>query len=254
VDLVRWTRQAPPSQQPSNQHAYSRGEGAVLNNEYMRGILTRRISVLSAALSDDMHLHLHSAFMHIEHEELGRSYVNSETMIEGTPVADIPRNHFWASQDGYAWDMEELAQALSSNSGVMRNPLSRNLFSVEDVSAIVQHPFGRRLRALQLEQRELSKGLRAATIQKMQELSSTLLSDQDANQLESRRALDAFLVYVAILPKKEQEAIDQLRVPAVDSHTGQPFDCTIGESVRDAQANKICLHKTGDFIGQAARH
>lgn len=31
-------------------------------------------------------------------------------------------------------------------------------------------------------------------------------------------------------------------------------NCTIWEAVRDARANKICLHKTGDLIGQAAHY
>jgi hypothetical protein len=74
------------------------------------------------------------------------------------------------------------------------------------------------------------------------------------DQLSSRKAIDDFLAYKAILPCEEQRSLDELRVPARDSHTGQAFDCTIGEAVRDAQANKICLHKTGDLIRQAAKY
>ena len=63
---------------------------------------------------------------------------------------------------------------------------------------------------------------------------------------------DEFFPYLATLPKAEQDALDRLRVPAKDSHTGQAFDCTIGDAVRDAKANKICIHKSGDLLKQAA--
>ena len=59
---------------------------------------------------------------------------------------------------------------------------------------------------------------------------------------------------MATLPQPEQKAIDVLQVPAKDRHTGQPFDTSMGEFVRDAQGNRLCFHKTGDLIGQAARY
>lgn len=62
------------------------------------------------------------------------------------------------------------------------------------------------------------------------------------------------MAYLATLPQAEQDAIDKLRVPAKDSHTGQAFDCTIGDAVRDAKANKICVHKTGDLLSQAVTY
>jgi hypothetical protein len=107
---------------------------------------------------------------------------------------------------------------------------------------------------MQLEQSQLSQGVRPATIDKLAVLSGMLLNDLTDDQVPSRQALDDFLLYVATLPAAEQSAIDTLRVPATDSHTGQAFDCTIGEALRDGKANKICLHKTGDLIGQAARY
>jgi hypothetical protein len=60
------------------------------------------------------------------------------------------------------------------------------------------------------------------------------------------------LAYVATLPQEEQDAINNLRVPAKDSRTGQEFDCSIGDSVRDGLSNKICMHKMGDLLQQAA--
>jgi len=56
------------------------------------------------------------------------------------------------------------------------------------------------------------------------------------------------------VPEVEQNALNGLRCPAKDSHTSQPYDTTIGEAVRDAKGNRVCFHKTGDFIKQAAQH
>jgi len=54
------------------------------------------------------------------------------------------------------------------------------------------------------------------------------------------------------VPEAEQKAINELRCPAKDSHTGQSYDFSIGQAVRDAKGNRVCFHKTGDFIKQAA--
>lgn len=150
--------------------------------------------------------------------------------------------------------VEELAQAITSNSGVMRNPLSKHMFTVNDIKLIVQHPLGKGLAALQIEQSKLSQGVRPKTIDQMEQLASILLTDMSTDQMESRHTLDNFLAYVATLPEDEQNALDGLRVPAKDTHTGQGFDTTIGDAVRDTQANRICSHKTGDFLRQAAAH
>lgn len=85
-------------------------------------------------------------------------------------------------------------------------------------------------------------------------MSAVLLADMSLDQMESRHVVDGFLGYVATLPESEQQALDRLRVPAKDSHTGQAFDTSIGEAVRDAKANRVCIHKTGDFLQQAARY
>jgi hypothetical protein len=72
--------------------------------------------------------------------------------------------------------------------------------------------------------------------------------------MPSRHAVDDFIAYMATLPVAEQTALDKLRVPATDSHTGQKFDTSIGESVKDAQGNRICFHKTGDLLRQTVVH
>jgi hypothetical protein len=60
--------------------------------------------------------------------------------------------------------------------------------------------------------------------------------------------------YRILVPEIEQKALDGLKCPAKDSHTGQSYDFSIGEAVRDAKGNRVCFHKTGDFIKQAAAH
>jgi hypothetical protein len=239
-DMARWLRSSTSQSTP-------------LDNDGVREALVKRVGMLSSALSDGMKKHASAALMHVEHEVLHRTYVCSETMY-GDKVSDIPRARFLVTEDGYPWDMEELAQAIASNSGVMRNPLSRQMFTTKDIRTIVQHPLGKRLGALQIEQSKLSRGVRPKTIEELEKMAAVLLADMSADQMESRHVVDAFMAYVATLPDSEQKALDGLRVPAKDSHTGQAFDTSIGEAVRDAQANRVCFHKTGDLLKQGARY
>lgn len=229
------------------------GKPSSIDNDSVRETLVKRVRNLTTALPEKLRECPETALMHFEHEALQRTYVNDETML-GDRTSDIPRAKFWVTEDGYAWDMEELAQAITSNSGVMRNPLSRQMFTPKDIRAIVQHPTGRQLAALQIEQNQMSKGVRPQTIEHLEKLSATLLADQSSDQLPSRHAIDEFMAYCATLPEVEQTALNGLRCPAKDSHTGQPYDTTIGEAVRDAKGNLVCFHKTGDFIKQAAQH
>ena len=227
----------------------------LLDDEYdtLRDALIKRVSSLKALVPEGVKMLVDRALMHAEHELLHRSYVNTETMY-GDAVSDIPREKFFASEDGYAWDMDELANAITSNKGVMRNPLSKVMFTPADVRNIVQHPLGERLAALQMDQRNLKRGLRPTTIDELARLAKVLLEDMTVDQVPSRHAIDEFAAYVATLPRTEQQAIDSLKVPARDSHTGSEYDCTIGEAVRDAQGNRVCTHKTGDFLQQAAKY
>lgn len=94
-----------------------------------------------------------------------------------------------------------------------------------------------------MAQNQLRKGVRPKTIDKVGKLGETMLDDQTMDSAPSRKAMDEFLAYVATLPKKEQDTINRLKIPGVDRFTGQPFDYSIGESVRDAKANTTCFHK-----------
>ncbi|KAK3315480.1 hypothetical protein B0H66DRAFT_565440 [Apodospora peruviana] len=83
-------------------------------------------------------------------------YANSTTFRDNLPVEEIPRHRFMRTDDGYAWDMIELASELrndiiampSTQSGTslhLRNPMTKALFTATDVARIVAHPMGRGL-------------------------------------------------------------------------------------------------------------
>lgn len=221
------------------------------NNDDVREALAKRVKTLEAALGEELKSCATTAMMHFEHEILKRKYVGGETTMLGDEVQDIPRANFWVTEDGYAWDMEELAQAISSNGGVMRNPLSHQMFTTKDISEIVKHPLGAHLAAMAIEQKALKSGVRPQTIDRLAALENVLMDDDSADTIPSRQAVEDFMGFLATLPAAEQEALDKLRVPAVDSHTGKSFDTSIGQAIKDAQANRICFHKAGDLIGQA---
>jgi len=239
LEVVRWVQTEKPS----------------ATADEIRDRLKKRRIVIEAALPQSLEGVAGAAMMHVEHElaNLERRYANTETML-GDPVSDIPRANFLVTEDNYAWDMEELANALEVNNGVMRNPLSREMFSPADVGRILAHPLGQRLRPLNVEQGKLKQGVRPVTIELLGKVSQTMLADQTPDAAPSMKAVDEFLVYAATLPAAEQRTLDVLKVPATDSHTGQAYDYTVGESLRDAKANRTCFHKTGDFLAQAARY
>jgi hypothetical protein len=75
-----------------------------LDQEAVREQMVKRVQAIVASLPDDLQIHPQTAMMHLEHEEFDKNYVNTETMY-GDDVADIPRERFLATEDGYAWDM-----------------------------------------------------------------------------------------------------------------------------------------------------
>jgi hypothetical protein len=182
-DTMKWTRE--PHGRPS---------GA--DDDAVRDVLVKRSDAVQSALPDDLKIYCELALMHIEHEYLKRNYANTETML-GDEVKDIPRANFYVTEDNYAWDMEELVQAIRANNGVLRNPLSKDMFTPKDVKGILLHPLGKPLAALAVEQREMSKGVRAETITQMEKLAAILLEDQSSDTLPSRKAVDEFLAYIA---------------------------------------------------------
>jgi hypothetical protein len=182
-ETMEWTR-----------NPYSKPSG--INNDAIRDILVKRSKAIHSTLPDDLKIYCEHALMHIEHEHLGRNYANTETMYLGD-IKDVPRANFYVTEDNYAWDMEELVQALTANEGVLRNPLSREMFTPRDVKGILLHPLGKTLAALGVEQHEMSKGVRVDTIVQLERLSQILLEDQSADTVPSRKAVDEFLAYIA---------------------------------------------------------
>jgi hypothetical protein len=229
--IVRWATEKDPP----------------LKKDAIRERLVKRKVLLEAALPDSMQKHSVAALAHIEREHFQKKYVNSETML-GDRVADIPKRNFFVSEDNYAWDMEELAQAIKSNEGVMRNPLSKQMFTESDIRMILNHPLGKPLKPLQQAQSKLKKGVRPATIAWIEKLGRIMLEDQSVDTLPSRKAMEEFQAYIATLPEPEQKTINQLKIAAKDRHTGQPFDYTVGESVKDAVANVTCFHKVYSYL------
>ena len=213
----------------------------------------RCVEALKALLPKDLQPLADLAMMHAEREFLHRTYVNDETMTFDA-VSDIPRANIWSSEDGYAWDMEELASAIRSGKGVMKNPLSKRMFTRADIRMIIQHPLGKGLQALQVGQSKLKRSVRPQTIDELDKVAKVLQVDKSEDGKPSHLALEAFVSYLETLPSGEHKAIDDLQVPAKDSHTVMEFDTSIREAVRDVQRNRVCSHKTGDFLAQAVKY
>ena len=222
--------------------AWALSQSPPLALDAIRDRLVKRRTLLEAALPEALSRATTDALAVVERKHLKKKYANSETML-GDPVKDIPAARFFVSEDNYAWDMEELAQALAVNDGVMRNPLSKQMFSETDIRTVLAHPLGARLKPMQLAQDRLKKGVRPDTIAKLDALGKVLLADQTEDAAPSRGATDEFLAYVATLPAHEQKTLDELKIPARDSLNGQPYDCAVGQSVKDAKSNLTCFHK-----------
>ena len=250
-DLARWCRRSGNSAEGSGKDK-SRSL-AKIDEDSIRDALVKRAGALKALLPRNLQPLADLAMMHAEHEVLHRKYANDETM-NFDAISDIPRTNFWTSEDGYAWDMEELARAITSSKGVMRNQLSKQMFTTADIRAIIQHPLGKGLQALRVEQSKLKRGVRPQTIDELEKLAKVLQVDMSEDGKVSHVAVESFVSYLETLPSGEKEAIDNLKVPATDSHTGMAFDATIGEAVKDVAGNRVCSHKTGDLLAQAVKY
>jgi len=227
-DVVRWATSKNPPLTPTE----------------IREKLVKRKALLEAILPESRATEARTAnaISLVERQFLKRQYVNTETMY-GDAVEDIPQDQFFVSEDNYAWDMSELAAALKANSGVMRNPLSRQIFSEVDIHKILNHPSGRELRPMKLAQDKMRRGVRPATVDQVAKLGSVMMADQSQDMMPSRYAIDEFLAFVATLPDEEQKTLQSLRVEARDSLNGQPYDSTVWQAIQDAKGNMTCVHK-----------
>jgi hypothetical protein len=64
------------------------------------------------------------------------------------------------------------------------------VFTPADVKAILRHPLGQSLAALEIEQSKMKQGVRLGTIEQMDFLATVLLRDMDDSAKESREALE----------------------------------------------------------------
>lgn len=225
-----------------------------LAEDAVRARLGKRCDLLIAALSEDRADDIMAIFNQVEMRHLKREYRNNETML-GDDVKDIPEERFFVTDDGWVFDMQELADCLTANSGIMRNPLSRDMFSTGDIRRIVNHPLGAVLRSQQQQQGQLRRGISSHTIQKVKELGELLLEDQSNDLRPSYEALDVFIAFMATLTANEQRALDSLKITGVDHLNGRPFESTIGASVRDAKDGTTCTHKvsTPDLVKKTVK-
>lgn len=123
-DLARWCRKSEKSTEGSGK-AKSRSTGDH-DQDRTREAPVKRVKALKALLPKSLQPLAGLAMMYVEHEILHREYINDETMALDA-ISSIPRANFWTSEDGCAWDMENLAVAITSGKGVMRNPLSKQM-------------------------------------------------------------------------------------------------------------------------------
>lgn len=151
--------------------------GGVHHPRY-RNIFIDRARALEKALPDTLRTQCELGFMHFEYKNLNREYANRETMILSSPIIEIPREEFYVTEDNYAWDLSELVEAIVSNGGVMRNPSNKQMFTPNDVQAILKHPRGKKLAALQVEQQQLSRGVRKETIAWIEKLARSMKTER----------------------------------------------------------------------------
>lgn len=83
---------------------------------------------------------------------------------------------------------------------------------------------------------------------------NSLLSSRLVSYISPCYVLNLLILIISAVPELEQKCIDGLKCPTKDKHTGQAYDLTIGEAVRDAKGNRVCFHNAGDFIKQAAAY
>ncbi|KAG9240632.1 hypothetical protein BJ878DRAFT_560323 [Calycina marina] len=189
-----------------------------LDKDGIRENMVQRFESLTRALPEKWQASNSIALMHT-HTEHGPflKYISGDITMLGDTVTDTSKQNFWVKEDGYAWDLEELIQAIRINGGIMRNPMTKQMFTTNDIKAIVTHPLGKKLDAVDIEQKKLKLGMRPAMIDALDKLQTALMEDQNVDRILFRHAVDSFMAFMVTLPADEQNSLDKLRVPAVDS-------------------------------------
>ena len=135
--------------------------------------------------------------MQFERKLSTKPYVNTVTMVLRDPIDTIPQEEFFVTEDNWAWDMSELAQAITAHSGVMRNPETGEMFSPQDIRNILAHPQGKHLAALRIAQKQMFQGVRPETITRMEALADTMEGERGTQWDETWEAIRGFQAYIA---------------------------------------------------------
>ncbi|KAK4178786.1 hypothetical protein QBC36DRAFT_323946 [Triangularia setosa] len=113
--------------------------------------------------------------MHLDHElpiPASAEYSNQTTFKAGVPVRQIPRERFLATNDGYAWDMGELAGEIIAKGGEFSNPVTGRKFEEEDIELLKGHMLGK----------SIDDAVRAAAQQKEQIQGQAEMDGQGKNE------------------------------------------------------------------------
>lgn len=79
----------------------------------------------------------------------------------------------------------------------MRNPLSKQMFTPKDIQVILEYPRGKKLAALQVEQQQLSRGVRKETIAWIEKLARSMKTERGRDWDDSWELILEFQRYVA---------------------------------------------------------
>ncbi|KAK0705564.1 hypothetical protein B0H67DRAFT_594399 [Lasiosphaeris hirsuta] len=124
----------------------------------LRQALTTRQALVFASLPARIAPLSFDALTHFTHEHGLAHYTNPHTFRGRVPVEDIPRECFFVTADGWAWDIRELVDELMRRGegadGTLRNPVTGAQFEKVDVRRLVAHPFGRGLSVAGLDEEE----------------------------------------------------------------------------------------------------
>lgn len=158
---TRQVEDEPPSAQeqprPPNTANSSHSNASDSQNVVRQALATRQ-ALVSASLPARIAPLSFDALTHFTHENGLAHYTNTHTFRGRVPIEGIPRERFFVTADGWAWDVRELAAELMHRGegadGVLRNPVTGAAFERDDVRRLVAHPFGRGLNVAGLDEEE----------------------------------------------------------------------------------------------------
>ncbi|HET6347402.1 MAG TPA: hypothetical protein VFH51_20900, partial [Myxococcota bacterium] len=175
-------------------------------------------------------------------------YHNDTTML-GDELQDLPASLLFTTEDGYAFDVDELVDLIEEK-GVMRNPWTGKDLSEADIGSLVLHPSGAgvRVSALVGENDAMKARLSAATGAMLQDLATVLLSEPTTGAMASSTgAVAGFSEYVKGLPRSEQVALAGARFQLRDTH-GNAFAISVLGAIAGLQSQAGCSRATGRYL------